>query len=239
MGRRAKSWRSYASGFQRSHSLGRHPAGNGIDRLDPADLKYAWSWPHQIRSPCVLVNDRLEIYVSPNLAAIGRPLSEVRQVHNAVMVVGDAVGRLFSWSGVAMPTALAVVADLIDTVTGRPDHLPHRPVVAAGTRELANHSCRGRWYYLRFAAVADHPGVLAEICGVLGRHCISIASVIQHEATADLGGYVPLVIMIYAATEGGGRVGGITDRLPVQVRRGMCGREFWGPWTMKYAIVIP
>jgi homoserine dehydrogenase len=37
---------------------------------------------------------------------------------------------------------------------------------------------------------------------VLGRHRISIASVIQHEATDALDGYVPLVIMTHAASEG-------------------------------------
>ncbi|MDA1041153.1 MAG: ACT domain-containing protein, partial [Planctomycetota bacterium] len=41
------------------------------------------------------------------------------------------------------------------------------------------------------------PGVLAQITGILGDHGISIASVIQHDATdaADVG--VPLVIMTH------------------------------------------
>ena len=49
----------------------------------------------------------------------------------------------------------------------------------------------------------DKPGVLAEIAGVLGRHGISIASVIQHEPSGDGGSrVVPLVIMSYQAREG-------------------------------------
>ncbi len=39
-------------------------------------------------------------------------------------------------------------------------------------------------YYLRLC-VSDRPGVLAEITGILGKHSISIASVIQHEAGAS------------------------------------------------------
>ena len=56
-------------------------------------------------------------------------------------------------------------------------------------------------YYLRFN-VADQPGVLAEIAGVLGKHDISIASVIQHEADDGSQGVVPLVIMTHNTTEG-------------------------------------
>ena len=47
--------------------------------------------------------------------------------------------------------------------------------------------------------VQDHPGVLSQISGVLGRHGISIMSVLQqgrHEAQA-----VPLVVMTHRASE--------------------------------------
>ena len=51
-------------------------------------------------------------------------------------------------------------------------------------------------FYMRFN-VADRPGVMAEIAGVLGRHEISIASVIQHEADEEAADVVPLVIMTH------------------------------------------
>ena len=137
---------------------------------------------------------------------LGTPLAEVRGAYNAVSVVGDAVGRVF-FSGLGagqMPTASAVVADLIDTVVGR-SAITFRtlewwsdraPRVAVGDYEDVS----GR-YYLRFS-VADQPSVLAEIAGVLGKQEISIASVIQHEAEDDAGGVVPLVIMTHNTTEG-------------------------------------
>ena len=60
-------------------------------------------------------------------------------------------------------------------------------------------------FYVRLS-VADRPGVLAQIAGKLGRHGISIASVIQHEPELDgEGGTVPLVIMTHIATEGSSR----------------------------------
>ena len=55
--------------------------------------------------------------------------------------------------------------------------------------------------YLRFL-IADQPGVLGTIAQVLGRHSISIASVIQHDPGDDIPGTpVPLVIMTHAAVE--------------------------------------
>ena len=51
--------------------------------------------------------------------------------------------------------------------------------------------------------VDDHPGVLAEISGVLGRHQVSIASLIQQPGEcAHPSGQVPLVMMTHSATEG-------------------------------------
>ncbi len=108
-----------------------------------------------------------------------------------------------------MPTASAVVADLIDTAVGRTAITfkllelwsSHKPRVMPS--DFAD--VRGR-YYLRFV-VEDRPSVLAEICRVLGQHGISIASVIQHEAEAGAeqsNGVttVPLVIMTHVTTEG-------------------------------------
>ena len=67
-------------------------------------------------------------------------------------------------------------------------------------------------------------GVLAEIAGVLGKHQISIASVIQHEPSGDgAGRVVPLVIMTQQAKEGAAQAAvAEIDRLkcarPISVR---------------------
>ena len=53
-------------------------------------------------------------------------------------------------------------------------------------------------YYMRFL-VADKPGVLSNISGVLGRHNISISSVIQRDR--KIGGSVALVILTHHAVE--------------------------------------
>ena len=161
----------------------------GIDVVDVADMRYAKELGYSIKLLAVaeLVPEGLELHVSPTLVRHGTPLAEVRGAYNAIRVVGDAVGRVF-FHGLGagqMPTASAV-RGRPDRHGGRPhgDHLPHaEPLVErrrgrrCGLRDPA--SVPGR-FYLRFN-VDDRPGVMAEITGILGRHNISIASVIQHE----------------------------------------------------------
>ena len=95
----------------------------GIDRLHLADLKYAGELGYAIKLLALakLSKDGLELRVAPTLVKHGTPLAEVRGPYNAIRVVGDAVGdTLFYGRGAgAMPTASAVVGDLIDVVTGR------------------------------------------------------------------------------------------------------------------------
>jgi homoserine dehydrogenase len=192
----------------------------GIDTLDLADLRYAKELGYRIKLLAVaqLADGELELHVSPTLVKLGSPLAEVRGAYNAISVVGDAVGRVF-FSGLGagqMPTASAVVADIIDTVVGRSALTfrtlelwsKHGPRVAA--RDYGRVAGR---YYLRFS-VADQPSVLAEIAGLLGKQNISIASVIQHEAEEGNEGVVPLMIMTHNTTEGAmGRAIEAIDRL--------------------------
>ena len=131
----------------------------------------------------------------------------MREAYNAINIVGDAVGRVF-FHGLGagqMPTASAVVADLIDTAVGRAQ-ITFRTLElwssAAPRVLLADHTKVPGRNYFRFTIV-DRPGVLAEIAGVLGSNQISIASVIQHEPQSSEGDQVvPLVIMTHTATDG-------------------------------------
>ncbi len=180
----------------------------GIQTVEAADLQYARQLGYRIKLLAVaeLLGEGLQLYVSPTLVKIGTPLAEVRGAYNAVSVVGDAVGRVF-FHGLGagqMPTASAVVADMIDVVVGRAP-------ITFRTLELwsqrydrlqppSPEQMPGK-FYLRFN-VEDRPGVMAELTSVLGRHQISIASIIQHPGTDDTPGVVPLVIMTHQTTEG-------------------------------------
>lgn len=181
----------------------------GINSLDPADLRYAKELGYRIKllASAQLTDDGLELGVQPTLVRIGRPLAEVREAYNAIDIVGDAVGRVF-FHGLGagqMPTASAVVADMIDTATGR-SQITFRTLELWSNAPprvlLADHTKVPGRNYFRFTIV-DRPGVLAEIAGVLGCNQISIASVIQHEPQSSEGDQVvPLVIMTHSATDG-------------------------------------
>jgi homoserine dehydrogenase len=181
----------------------------GIDTLDPADLRYAKELGYRIKLIAVaqLHAGGLELHVSPTLVKVGTPLAEVRQAFNAIQAIGDAVGPVF-FHGLGagqMPTASSVVADMIDVAVGRTG-ITFRTLNLWSQGEarvaMLDHKHLPGRFYLRFT-VEDRPGVLAEIAGVLGKHQISIASVIQHEPSTE-GNLrtVPLVIMTYKAAEG-------------------------------------
>jgi homoserine dehydrogenase len=181
----------------------------GIDRLQLADLKYAGELGYTVKLLALakLSEAGLELRVAPTLVRRGTPLAEVRGPYNAIRVVGDAVGdTLFYGRGAgAMPTASAVIGDLIDVATGRAGLLSRSLTLwsdSAPPVALTPPSRIRSRYYLRFT-IADRPGVLARLAQVLGDHGISIASVIQHDPGDDAppDSPVPLVIMTHLAIQ--------------------------------------
>jgi homoserine dehydrogenase len=131
-------------------------------------------------------------------------MATVSGVDNAVLVTGHAVGNTFYVGPGAgmMPTASSIVADIIDAGIGRAQLTAQHMAWLAGRRAtlpiLPLREIRSR-YYLQFD-VRDQSGVLAAIAGVLGRHKISVASVLQHEPMQPE--CVPLVITTHEAREG-------------------------------------
>ena len=149
----------------------------GIDGLDPDDLKYAKKLDYRIKLLGVanLAEDGLELSVAPTLVRIGTPLAEVRDAFNAIRVVGDAVGPVF-YHGLGagqMPTASAVVADMIDTAVGRTrltfQTLEYFSIDQPPRVKLRDADTLLGRYYLRLQ-VANHPGTLAAIANVLAKH---------------------------------------------------------------------
>jgi homoserine dehydrogenase len=174
----------------------------GIDGLDLDLLTYAGELGYRIRLVAVASRSdgRLAMRVAPALVKRGTPLAETRGAFNAVSIVGDAVGPMF-FHGLGagqMPTASAVVADIIDTVVGRAAiTFQTTGVLSADTpaARISGVDMHER-HFLRIR-VKDRPGVLARITGILGEHGISIASVIQHDAGHAGDATVPLVIMTH------------------------------------------
>ncbi|GIW82312.1 MAG: homoserine dehydrogenase [Gemmatales bacterium] len=179
----------------------------GIAEIDSIDIQYARELGYTIKllAEAWLSGRKLALHVSPVLLRKHDPLALVRGPYNAIHLVGDVVGdTLFYGRGAGqMPTASAVVADLIDMAVGRA-HNTFRSLRLwcgnGGNIELQPSSTVRSRFYLRMF-VEDRPGVLAQICTVLANYRISITSLIQHEALEDHeGDIVPLVIMTHTAS---------------------------------------
>jgi homoserine dehydrogenase len=181
----------------------------GIAGLHEMDIRYGGDLGYTIKllAEAWLHEHQLAMHVSPVLLRRQSPLAQVRGPYNAIQVVGDAVGdTLYYGQGAGqMPTASAVVADLIDLAVGRAQRTFKTFRLWSGSNGgislRPGETVRSR-FYLR-AMVDDRPGVLAAVAGALARHQVSIASVAQPEAPDDHeGDSVPLVILTHTTPTG-------------------------------------
>jgi homoserine dehydrogenase len=131
------------------------------------------------------------------MVPVNHPLAAVRDSFNAVFVEGDAVGELmFLGRGAGgMPTASAVLGDLLDAAHNLSSGGAGRTITLRPARIFPIDELRSE-YYLS-VDVADRPGVLHAVAGVLGRHDVSIRLMEQ----VGLGAEARLVIIVHPALE--------------------------------------
>ncbi len=175
----------------------------GITKLGERDFVYARELGYAIKLLAMgrKEGDQVQLRVHPALIPADQLLASVDGALNAVEIEGDLMSRvLFQGPGAgSLPTTSSVVADALDAAVSISNKVywPHSSRREAGLRVMPMDDVRSR-YYLRIG-VADKPGVLARIAGVLSDRGISIASVIQKEvdgqATAEI------VIMTHEARE--------------------------------------
>ena len=165
----------------------------GISKLTKADIGYAEELGYRIKLLGITrrAAKGIELRVHPTLVPTRRLIANVEGVMNAILVKGDAVGAtMYYGAGAgALPTASAVVADLVDVtrlITADPDqrvpHLAFQPDQLSSDKVLdigeVETAC-----YLRMR-VHDKPGVLANITSTLAASKISIEAMVQKEPGA-------------------------------------------------------
>ncbi|MBV8780154.1 MAG: homoserine dehydrogenase, partial [Phycisphaerae bacterium] len=138
----------------------------GINRLQTADIGFARELGYVIKLLAIAErgeNDRLSLRVHPTLVHTDDVLAEVSGSFNAISVFGHALGHaLFYGRGAGqMPTASAVVSDLIDVASGSRAIAFRQQRIFPDTTEPADvlpfDQLQSR-YYLRLTA-RDVPGV--------------------------------------------------------------------------------
>ena len=161
----------------------------GISHITEDDIEYGLNLGYVIKLLAVGRNtdDGIDVRVHPVFLPKTHPLASVNGVFNAVFVRGDVIGdAMFYGRGAgALPTASAVVADIIevvrDIVSGTTGRMKYR---IGERKKLCPVEKTRSSYYLRLV-VADEPGVLGEIATTFGRAKVSLKSVIQARWTED------------------------------------------------------
>ena len=165
----------------------------GITKITAEDIRYAKEFGYVIKLIAMtrLTDEGIEVKVHPMLIPDQHPLASVRHSFNAVFVHGQACDdAMFMGRGAGeMPTASAVMGDVIDCMR----NILHGSCGKIGCGCYLNLSVKPieetvSRFFLRIQ-VADKPGALANIAGILGNNDVSIEQVVQkksHNGVAEL-----------------------------------------------------
>lgn len=185
-----------------------HISIEGITKIEPVDIDIAREFGFAIKLLAISNNhgDHVEARVHPTMVPHSHMLATIGGAFNGIHFNGDTVTDVLLYGPGAgmMPTGSAVAADVADiarnilsdcvnrvpALSYQPEHIGEPTITPMG-----DISCP---YYFRFT-VEDNPGVLASLSGVLGKHGISVQSVVQKDRGEDQPVYV--VIRTHSARE--------------------------------------
>lgn len=160
----------------------------GITNITDIDMEYAAIFKMVIKLLAIVkdTDGKLELRVHPTMIPKTHPLANVHDSFNAVFIKGNAVGDLMFYGRGAgdLPTGSAVVSDIISIVRTNIDLDNPISVVKNNlwNKEVMNVKEIRSKYYIRLTVI-DKPGVLGDITAILGRHEVSLKSVIQRGET--------------------------------------------------------
>ena len=138
--------------------------------------------------------------VHPAQIPADHPLASVDGAFNAIVVEGEAAGRLMFYGQGAggAPTASAVLSDVVAAAHHRAygGHAPRESVYAH--LPVLDPGCARTRYHVRMR-VEDSIGVLADVAGVFAGHGASIQAVSQHDDSEP--GACSLIVTTHLARE--------------------------------------
>jgi homoserine dehydrogenase len=173
----------------------------GITGIQAVDVAFADRLGYAVKLLAIVEragDDAVSVRVHPAMVPKSHPLAGVRGAFNAVFIEGETAGELMLYGQGAggLPTASAVVGDLIDAVrnllAGTTAPAPERrPARLLPSSELAARS------YVSLDVV-DRPGVLSAVAKVFGDNNVSIRSMEQD----GMAGQARLLFVTHAALDG-------------------------------------
>ena len=170
----------------------------GVTGVTPMDVRCGKEFGLTLKLLAVAKEEdgRIQARVHPAFVPDSHPLAGVSNAFNAVYVDGHACGEMMFYGRGAgdMPTASALVSDLVKAAKAKKHHLP---AVGEEVCEMADDwSCV---HFVRMRA-KDEPGVLAQVAGTFAARGVSIASMVQ-KGERDEEGYVQLIMLTHRASE--------------------------------------
>lgn len=157
----------------------------GITKISQTDIEYARELGYIIKLLAIAKDhpEGVEVRVHPALLPVHHPLAKVEGIYNAIFVRSRASGDLMFYGQGAgsLPTATAVVADILEIAKKIHSHASHERYAALGERKTKSMGDVQTEYYVRMQ-VTDRPGVLGRISGVFGREKVSLASIVQKKS---------------------------------------------------------
>jgi homoserine dehydrogenase len=182
---------------------------SGISGITSEDIECAREFGYRIKLLAISKYDgqTIDIRVHPAMIPIAHSMANVNGALNAIRVCDDMMEEnvLIGHGAGALPTGSAVVGDIVEIarniLSGVGERLPAGSFQNNETKKIPfkNISEIESEYFLRFS-VLDNPGVLSKISGILGKHSISIESMIQR-GRGGRGEGVPLVMMCHKSSE--------------------------------------
>ena len=168
-------------------------AYEGIEHLQTDDIQYARELGLGLKliGTAERRDGGLSVRVHPAFLYSGHPLASVNGPFNAVTVESEAITEItMSGPGAGgLQTASAVLGDLVSTMLP-----PAAPSPPADPLPLVSDVESGFYIHME---MADRPGALATVAGVLGEEGASIKSVVQH----GLGEHARLVMVVHPLAE--------------------------------------
>jgi homoserine dehydrogenase len=175
----------------------------GIENIDISDIQYGREMGYTLKLLAIgqrVNGERIFLRVHPCFIASDNALARVDGPFNAVSVFGHAAGQVMFYGRGAgmMPTASAVVADIIEVAMGNSGKL-FKHLKLEARNKISKHigkidELKSRFYIK--LKVLDKPGVFAQICTILANNEISLSGVLQHEEH-NAKGLVPAIVITH------------------------------------------
>jgi len=179
----------------------------GIEEISKDDIRYGGEMGYILKLLAIAQkeqNDHISLRVHPSFIPERNRLARVDGPFNAISLLGTATGQVMLYGRGAgmMPTASAIVSDIIDVALGNSANtfghllLKPRDKTKSLIEKIDNLQSR---FYVRLM-VKDQPGVFAQIGNILAENSISISGILQHEGQGPEN-TVPVVITTHPARQ--------------------------------------